>query len=57
MSNFRPGEVVELKGKLFKVAACNYEGKIILHPIGSKETISDMAMRLQSTVACEPEQK
>lgn len=53
--NFRPGEIVELRGEKFKVVATNYEGKLILHPFyeGSraKESISDMTLRLQSTTS------
>ena len=54
MSKFHPGEIVEVKGLQFRVSAMNYQGKLILTPIHVKENISDMVMRLQSTVAIEP---
>ena len=50
MSPFRPGEIVELRGQRFKIAATNHDGKLILHPIYMKETAMDMMVRLQSTV-------
>ena len=52
MSNpesFRPGEILELKGRRFQVAAINYDGKMILRPAYVKESTGDMMMRLQST--------
>lgn len=54
MSKFHPGEIVELKGLKFRVAAMNYEGKLILTPAHVKESITDMTMRLQSTRPVEP---
>jgi len=51
MIPFRPGEFVELRGQKYKIAATNYDGKLILHPAGiAKESNMDMMMRLQSTV-------
>jgi len=50
MNPFRPGEFVELRGQRYKIAATNYDGKLILHPAHVKESITDMAVRLQSTV-------
>lgn len=49
MKPFRPGEIVELRGQEYKVAATNYEGKLILHPLQMKESAMDMMVRLQST--------
>lgn len=49
MALFRPGEIVEIRGQRFKVAATNFEGKLILHPLYHKETAVDMMTRLQST--------
>ena len=51
MSFFRPGEVVELRGQKYKIAATNFDGKLILHPILMKETAVDMMTRLQSTTS------
>ena len=52
MNPFRPGEFVELRGQKYKIAATNYDGKLILHPASiTKESSEDMMMRLQSTVA------
>lgn len=50
---FRPGEILELRGQKFKIVATNYEGKLILHPYyeKQKESIGDMALRLQSTTS------
>lgn len=48
---FRPGQEVELRGMKFKIAATNHEGKLILHPIGLKESAVDMMTRLQSTTS------
>lgn len=48
-SKFIPGEVVELKGVEFRVAATNHEGKLILTPVHIKESMTEMMMRLQST--------
>lgn len=45
----RPGEEFELRGRRYRVAATNYEGKLILHPVHTKETTADMMVRLQST--------
>lgn len=50
MKPFRPGEIVQLRGQDYKIAATNFNGKLILHPILMKESIMDMAVRLQSTV-------
>ena len=50
MKPFRPGEIVTLRGQDYKIAATNFDGKLILHPLLMKESIGDMAMRLQSTV-------
>lgn len=50
MKQFRPGEVVNLRGQDYKIAATNFDGKLILHPLLMKESIMDMAVRLQSTV-------
>ena len=50
MNPFRPGEFVELRGQRYKIAATNYDGKLILHPLLMKETSVDMMTRLQSTV-------
>ena len=50
MKVFRPGEFVTLEGMRYKVMATNFEGKLILSPAHVKESISDMAVRLQSTV-------
>lgn len=50
MKTFRPGQIVSVDGQQYKVMATNYEGKIILTPAHVKESISDMAVRLQSTV-------
>lgn len=54
MSKFYPGETVEVKGLSFRVAAMNHQGKLILTPVHVKEGMSDMIMRLQSTVPVEP---
>ena len=49
-----PGDRVYVRKGLeemeMKVAAMNHEGKLILHPLKSKETTQEMMMRLQSTV-------
>jgi hypothetical protein len=50
MKTFRPGEFVTLEGMRYKVMATNFEGKLILSPAHVKESIADMAVRLQSTV-------
>ena len=50
MNPFRPGEIVELRGQKYKIAATNYDGKLILHPAHVAETAVDMMTRLQSTV-------
>lgn len=50
MKPFRPGEIVELREHKYKIVATNHDGKLILAPIYVREGISDMAMRLQSTV-------
>ena len=50
MNPFRPGEFVELRGQRYKIAATNYDGKLILHPASiTKESSMDMMTRLQST--------
>lgn len=49
--NFRPGELVEVKGLRFRIAAINYNGKMILTPAGIPEDNADMMTRLQSTTA------
>jgi len=54
MSTFRPGEIVELKGQKFRIAAMNFDGKLILHPAHIKESTTDMMVRLQSTRPVEP---
>ena len=51
MKPFKPGEIVELRGQRYKIAATNYDGKLILHPILMKESTMDLMTRLQSTVA------
>ncbi len=51
---FRPGEVVVLKDKSFKVVACNFDGKLLLSPLLMKESNQDMMMRLQSTIPIPP---
>lgn len=48
--NFRPGEIVEVKGFRFQVAAINFDGKMILRPAHIPEDSADMMRRLQSTV-------
>lgn len=51
MKTYRPGEFVELDGQRYKIAATNYDGKLILHPASiAKESSMDMMIRLQSTV-------
>lgn len=50
MIPFRPGNIVELRGQQYKIAATNYDGKLILHPIHVRETAVDMMTRLQSTI-------
>ena len=50
MKTYRPGQIVNLEGQEYKVMATNFEGKIILMPRLQKESIKDMAIRLQSTV-------
>lgn len=47
----RPNDRIEIKGKTYRVAAMNYAGKLILHPVvsGEKESTMDMMRRLQST--------
>ncbi len=50
MKPFRPGEVVSLRGQDYKIAATNFDGKLILHPLLMKESSVDMMTRLQSTV-------
>ncbi len=51
MNPFRPGEIVNLRGQDYKIAATNFDGKLILHPLLMKETATDMMTRLQSTIA------
>lgn len=50
----RPGNVVEVRCGDdvvdMKVAAINFEGKVILHPIHRRETTEDVMIRLQSQV-------
>ena len=50
MKPFRPGEVVTLRGQDYKIAATNFDGKLILHPLLMKESTMDLMTRLQSTV-------
>ena len=50
MKPFRPGEVVNLRGQDYRIAATNFDGKLILHPLLMKESSVDMMTRLQSTV-------
>ncbi len=50
MKPFRPGEVVQLRGQDYRIAATNFDGKLILHPLLMKESTTDMMVRLQSTV-------
>ncbi len=50
MKPFRPGEIVTLRGQDYKIAATNFDGKLILHPLLMKESSMDMMTRLQSTV-------
>lgn len=52
--SLRPGMHVEVgfgDTKItMKVAAINFDGKLILHPLLLKETSGDMMVRLQSTI-------
>ena len=50
MKPFRPGEIVSLRGQDYKIAATNFDGKLILHPLLMKESTMDLMTRLQSTV-------
>lgn len=50
MKPFRPGEIVTLRGQDYKIAATNFDGKLILHPLLMKESTMDLMTRLQSTV-------
>ncbi len=50
MKPLRPGERVWIRDQEYKIVATNHEGKLILAPMGVKESSSDMMMRLQSTV-------
>ncbi len=50
----RPGEIVEIRGREYRVMATNHEGKLILNPRLSRESIVEMTYRLQST---EPAQR
>lgn len=50
MKPLRPGEIVTIRDRQYKIVATNHDGKLILAPADKKESIADMAMRLQSTV-------